>query len=162
MIVMQEKCEIIQMMITYEETLNRLYRDFSKSFPEQKDFWFKLSVEEDAHATWVKTLYEKLKQGEVEFADDRIPGDEIKKALDRFEELTTRMKKEDITLLEALELAGEVENSMLEARFFEFFEGDSDEIHETFERLGSQTREHLDRINTVLNNTKEPLTGKEA
>jgi len=152
-----QQIAVMEMMIKHEKILHELYRRFSSLYPEMKDFWFVLAIEEEAHADWLSFLQKMLKRDEISLVDRGELKKDLEASLKLLEKESSRAMDEDIPLMDALSLAKSVEQSMIEAKFYEFFSNDSREISETFERLANQTREHLDRIVAVHNLQLKPL-----
>jgi rubrerythrin len=59
---------------------------------------------------------------------------------------------QDISLIKALSIARDIENGLIEKKFFEVFEGDPIELKQVLLNLAAATREHHNRIEKVWNN----------
>jgi hypothetical protein len=155
-----ERMEFIRTLMLMEEGLSRLYRDFSRCFPEMRDFWTIISAEEAAHAEWVRILEAKVREGEAQFSDRGASLDLLLVEVRKLEQRIGTVEEKSCSLMDALAMAKEFESSMIERDFFKYFEGESKQVEDTLSRLSAQTREHLDRIMAVFNITRRPLKPK--
>ncbi len=155
-----ENMEFVGTLLLLEEGLSRLYKIFSRSFPEMRDFWTIISAEEDAHAEWVRKLEDQVREGKVHLSDRGACLNQCKAELRKLGQRIAAAEKNPGSVMDSLTMAKEFESSMLEREFFKYFEGESREVAATLSRLSAQTREHLDRIMTVFNITRKPLKPK--
>ncbi|TET10801.1 MAG: hypothetical protein E3J83_00055 [Candidatus Atribacteria bacterium] len=61
---------------------------------------------------------------------------------------------QDISLIKALSIARDIENGLIEKKFFEIFEGDPIELKHVLLNLAAATREHYNRIEKVWKETR--------
>ena len=57
----------------------------------------------------------------------------------------------------ALSISNDIENGMIEGKFFEVFESDSAEIKETFEMLERATMQHRERVEAFWENERAKI-----
>jgi rubrerythrin len=146
--------ELIDALIKNEKALEELYKAYADKLALYRNFWQKIAEDEESHAAWINTLYTKMENGLVDFAEDRFPLEAVKD----FIKYTEGKKKEalegNVTLLEALETAVHMERGLLENKFFEVFKDDSLEIKIILEALRLGTAEHLREVERVWKKEK--------
>lgn len=139
---------LIDVAITLEMNMAKLYLLFHDIFPEDCELWWTLSIEEKNHAAL-------LKSGRDSFLPmDKFPQDLFDECLTDISETnriavclldeynTSPGKRE-----EALRAAIKLEKSAGESHFQRFMEKDSDSrIDEIFQRLNRDDKDHEKRI----------------
>jgi len=143
-----KKEDVLELMRSYELILKDLYEIFSEKISEEKEFWKKLSEEENKHAYWLEVLGANMRRENISLNEDnRFNVPLIKSSLKHVQEATEDFKNmEKIDSFDALNFAGDVENSMVEKKFFEVFYGQSEEFDRVMKLLKEETREHNQRI----------------
>jgi len=145
--------KIIELLAEHEKKISRLYKEYSLKFPEQKDFWSKIAKEEIEHASWILKLRSKVKEGSVYFEEDRFNKEAIKTSLKYVESQITKVQNKEISAKNALSVARDLENGLIEKKFFEVFKPDCREIKQVLLDLTIATREHYNRIKKVWKET---------
>jgi rubrerythrin len=138
--------DIMKRLREQEKVLSKMYKIYAKRFPEHHDFWMELAAEEKQHAVWIQELGKKVKQGKIEFEDNRFDIQEVEKSLHFVNSQMDKAKNENMTLLNALSMSLAIEKAMIESHFFYVFDGDSDEIRETLQKLLEDTKQHAAKI----------------
>lgn len=146
-----EKQAILHAMVETEKNMAALYDLYADRFAQDKDFWKKISAEEEDHAAMLGT-------GALHLALDRLPESVL---LDRLADLrmtnasirnTTeqyawRMPPKEV----AYNYAIQMEKSLSEA----FFQGilrmkDAPDLVAVWQKLGAETVDHSKRIADLL------------
>jgi hypothetical protein len=135
--------QIIEAMILNEKAMEKLYKAYARKFPVFEKFWSDIAKEEESHAAWIKTLYEKTRGGLVDFAEQRFPLDAIRTSTKYTNEEIEKVDRGELSFLYALETATHMERGMLENKFFTIFKDDSVELQMILEALRLGTQEHL-------------------
>jgi hypothetical protein len=135
----------LEMLIEHEEMIARLYGAFAQKFPEARDFWRGISGEESSHVHWLRRLGEIMAEGGASFHPDRFNLRAVATALEYLQVLLDRAS-ESISMKQALAFAAQIENSIIERRFFEAFEGNTDEARRILELLVKETAKHLEWV----------------
>lgn len=140
--------DVLELMRSYELILKDLYEIFSEKISEEKEFWKKLSEEEKKHAYWLEVLGANMRKENISLNNDnRFNIPLIKSSLKHVEEVKEDFSNmEKIDSFDALNFAGDVENSMVEKKFFEVFYGQSEEFDRVMKLLKEETQEHNQRI----------------
>lgn len=137
-----------------ELLVGELYNIFAEKFPEHAGFWSKLFQEEHVHAYWLETLSLHSSSGKVYFNEGRFDLAPINEMIDHVNGLIEKAK-EGMSLIEALAAANDIEQGMIEKKFFEVFKGDSAEFEKTLAQLKKETAEHAERVREFFNRVKE-------
>ena len=140
----QEK--IIQQLINQEALLSRLYSLFSKQFPQYKEFWEKLSKEEERHAKLVEKLFEATKSGSIVFDEGKIKTYTLAAYITRLESIVEKAERGELTPVLAFSHAVDYESSLIEKNVFTHFDSLSDKIKGTLMILKTETIDHVERI----------------
>jgi rubrerythrin len=149
----EKQIEIIELLAEHEKEISRLYQEYARKFPEQKDFWSKIAREEIEHASWIFKLRSKIKEGTLYFKEGRFKMEAIKTSLEYLKSQITEAQNNKISAKNALSVARDIENGVIEKKFFEVFEPDCREIKQVFLDLATATREHSNRIEKIWKET---------
>ena len=149
----EKQIEIIELLAEHEKEISRLYQEYARIFPEQKDFWSKIVREEIEHANWIFKLRSKIKEGSLYFEEGRFKTDAIKTSIEYIKNQITKAQNNKISIKNALSVARDIESGLIEKKFFEVFEPDCREIKQVLLDLAAATREHYNRIEKVWKET---------
>ena len=149
----KKQIEIIELLAEHEKEISRLYQEYARKFPEQKDFWSKIVREEIEHANWIFKLRSKIKEGSLYFEEGRFKTDAIKTSIEYIKNQITKAQNNKISIKNALSVARDIESGLIEKKFFEVFEPDCREIKQVLLDLAAATREHYNRIEKVWKET---------
>ena len=140
--VQEEQVKTITRLSAHEQAMGDLYRAYAARFPETAGLFETLASAERAHAKWVADFATRMKAGELQVNPRRfrLPAFETSLALIR--EQIREVQASEGTLLTALSVAHDLEEGMLERRYFEVLEGDSPELAELLQHLERETAEH--------------------
>lgn len=146
-----ENEDVLELMRSYELLLKDLYALFADKIPTEKDFWMKLSEEENKHAYWLEVLGVNMQKQNISLnGDDRFNLPLIKSSIDHVTEAMEDFKKVEISFFDALTFASDTENSMIEKKFFEVFYGIDDDFDRVMKLLKEETTKHNQRIEEKL------------
>ena len=141
---------IINLMARNEEMISRIYKAFSVKFPELGKFWSQLSIEEKGHADILRALGKKVGEGKLSINSQKINANQILGMLETNESLANQVEQKRIKPEKALNIAFEIEESMLEKNIFDVFSGDAPDIQHDFELLREHTKQHRIRLEKVI------------
>ncbi len=133
-----------------------LYLVFCQKFPEDREFWWQLVLEEQNHAA----LFEAARESFLPV--DKVPLDLVPQSLEILREATGHLrtvveqwKESDYTREQAFETALTLERSAAELHLQEFARKQpSNKLQEVFQRLIDDDRRHGDRIEAYLSRTE--------
>ncbi|KKP68737.1 MAG: hypothetical protein UR66_C0003G0002 [Candidatus Moranbacteria bacterium GW2011_GWE1_35_17] len=143
--------DVLELMRSYELLLKDLYALFALKISEEKEFWLKLSEEENKHAYWLEVLGANMQKQNISLnGDDRFNLPLMKSSISHIQESLEDFKKVEISLFDALTFASDMENSMIEKKFFEVFYGINDDFDRVMKLLKEETIAHSQRIEEKL------------
>lgn len=137
--------EIIGQMAKNEDKLSELYAKYAHHFPTRKEFWNGIAVEEVSHGAWIRTLGKRVQEGLVSFGTDRFNIDVLNDFHKYVQQQEVRLE-EGIPLVAALVASKEIEETMLEKKFFEVFHGDAPELEILLLALEYSTKNHREIV----------------
>ncbi len=140
--------EIIDKGIELELLLSDLYMGFSEYFKDDRDFWWRLSVEEKHHASFLESGKEVL------LPFDKFPKEILPKSLEELNQVSNQIKKvicycedKSISREEAFNYAVYIEGSAGEAHYQSALEKDIDsDVIRVFHVLNEGDKNHKQRI----------------
>lgn len=151
----ETQLKVIELLAECEIMIGRLYKEYAQKFLDWKDFWSRLSAEEREHANWILKLRSKIKEGSVYFEDDRFNKEAIKTSLKYLNNKLSEAQMQNISLTKALSTARDIENGLIEKKFFEVFEGDPVKLKHVLLNLATSTKEHYNRIEKAWKEAKQ-------
>ncbi|GEM_PF-431845 len=139
----------------HELALGRLYRTYAETFPQHRDLWTRLSQEEQEHADWIDALRLKVEEESSGLVVDRFPAAAIEHSIDYVNRLIDRAHHGNLTAVNALANALDLENALIENRYFEVFAGDSAQIKRTLSDLARSTHTHHEQVRRALQTARQ-------
>jgi hypothetical protein len=138
------------MLAANEEAIANLYRAYASRFTEYATFWNHMAKEEIAHVAIIRRCSDEVKQGLVHLNEKRFN----KEALNTYSKYIEReldlAQEERLSLMHAFSTAFYIEQSLIESRFFEVFEGGSEELKKLLSHHKMNAKEHLDRVRQIM------------
>ena len=133
--------ELFDLLYQHELALAGLYGKFAMEFPEYKVMWSQLVQEENNHAEIVQTIRQLLTEGSVRVDRGRFKAMAIQSSLRYVAEQIRKVEAGDITCRQAIGIAFDLENSLLEKIFVEIH-SDNSEIEESLNTIIDATKTH--------------------
>ena len=130
----------------HELAIANLYKVYAEIFPECKDLWMELSREELQHAKWLDTLQAGVEENSEDFVVDRFPMAAIEHSIDYVKQSAAKAHQADFLLINALSTALQLEKALIENKYFEVFESDSNNTKRTLDRLAQCTQIHYEKL----------------
>ena len=150
-----KRVNILQMLAANEEAVGKLYETYANKIPEHEEFWFGLAMEEADHANWLLDLITKVNKGSASVYESLFKTEDIQDFHNYLTEQLDRAKQERISFVEALAIALNIEKSLIERKYFQIFEGGSEEYWHVLEYLASATENHIKVIQKQLDKQKK-------
>ena len=142
----EKQMDAIEMLAIHEEAIGGLYRAYAKLFPDRESFWSGLAGEEAEHAKWIRDLASKAEAGSLLLNRKRFRSEAIRTSLDYIRDLTAQASDQNIELTDALSTALDIEKALIERKYFEILQGDSEEVKRILEALTRSTKAHIERV----------------
>lgn len=135
--------QLIELLAQHERAVGRLYSIYASNLPAYKTLFEELSEQEEGHAQMLEELGASVSEGELCCLADRFNPMAVKTALGYVGEQIEQCRADsNISPRQALSVARDMENSLIESKWFEVFEGDAPKLKETLERLARETNKH--------------------
>lgn len=147
----ERQMALIDEAIKTEMNISTLYLLYSELFPEDRDFWWKLSIEEKNHAALLKSAHLYLKLGKLtdEVLYQRL--ETMKQVNSVILQHIEQYRKDKPSATQAYRYALGLENSAAELHFQQLMESFSeDRIVGIFQKLGGEDRNHAERVSTLI------------
>ena len=138
--------ELLEAMKEHELALARLYGLYAEKYPDYKDFWTSLSLEENQHAAWLDQLWSEIENGSEDIIIERFPIGAVQRSTEYVKKLEDTAYQADFLLVNALSTALRLEEALMENKFFEVCEGDSIKTKRTLNLLAQSTLEHCLKV----------------
>ena len=138
--------ELIQLLIKYELSIATLYETFASVLPESKNTWMGFANQERAHAKWINALDKHLKEGRISADQTKFTVQSTKTAIAFIETQIDKAVKERIDLKQSLNIAVNIEKSLLESAFFTVFSLTIPQAQKIRSRLEDATKSHIDEL----------------
>jgi len=135
--------QLIELLAQHERAIGRLYSIYASNVPAFRTLFEELSEQEEGHAQLLEELGTAVSEGELCCLVDRFNPMAVRTALAYVEQQIERSRADSyITSEQALSVARDMENSLIESKWFEVFEGDAPKLKETLEQLERETNKH--------------------
>ena len=145
---------IPEQLAANEEQIATLYNAYALQFSEHADFWKRMAKEEKAHAVIIRKCIKEFEEGLVRFNKKRFSEQALKTYSGYLKRELDATNEPRLSLVHALSTAFYIEQSLIEARFFEAFTGGSDELRKLMAQHRLSEKEHVERIRLLLNTVK--------
>jgi|GEM_PF-936865 len=162
-----KEADIFEMLIEHELAVGHLYEALAQTVKEREHLWRALAEDEMRHAKWLRTLHEVTRASKCSWAGTRLRAQAIRTSISYVEKLIERAKRGGFTLLQALSVAGDLENALLERQFSKLKDSAPAEIRPLLTRLAEETERHQKLVSKALDSERRRddqargLTGSE-
>ncbi len=137
--------KIIDDLAQCEDVIANLYKLYSTVMPEFGPFWKDLAAIEKIHANMLRSMHRQLDQGYV-FRDIGRFINSATVASFLLRVRTAMDEAEDVSPRDAIQTALSIENSILDAHFYDIVQSDAPEFQVISKRLASDTQDHVDLV----------------
>jgi len=152
---LEKNLKTMQMLAATEEAVGRLYEIYANRFPEHEEFWFGLTMEEADHSNSILDLISKVRKGSANFFANQSLVENVQKFQDHLKQQQSRAKREDISFIDALHVALDIEKSLIEREFYRLFEGVSVETRNVLKYLDSASGNHIKVLQREIEQQKK-------
>jgi len=137
-----DQLEALGVLAAHEAAMADFYSALAARFPERTDLFSTLASAERDHARRITDFAALVSAGTVRVDAGRFPAAALLASLDSIREEVRWARAPTMTLSGALSVAQELEDTLIESRYYEVVEGDSAELKELVERLSRELAEH--------------------
>lgn len=138
-----------------ELEISSLYKLFAQKFPTHKQLWEQMSNEEISHASHIKKLSSLTEEGKVFFDERKTKTYTIKTVSDAVKSTYQKVESGQLTLLNALVYSINLEDSIIESKFYDYFSTSNHNINATINKIKQETREHAQKMKKALEEEKK-------
>lgn len=133
--------DVLELMVLHELAIKRLYETFAGLFPHRNDFWRRLASEEQKHADWLTAL-QSGGIGQRFMLDSHLKAEAIRLSIAYVEDQTRKAADGSFSTMEALAIARDIENAMLEKQFSKLRDTGSSAVKSAVMNLAAETEKH--------------------
>jgi len=141
-----EQIQTLGLMAAHESALADLYRAYAKKLPSYQDFFNGLAADEVLHARMVAGFVDDVKTRKVSVKPGRFSSQSILSSLDFTKERVAEAERGGVSLMQALSTAKDLEDGLIERKYFGIFEDDGPELTRLLERLAAETEAHRRKV----------------
>jgi len=150
----EDEPDVLGMLIRHELAIKQLYEIFAPMFTNHEGFWQNLAADEQIHANWLAALRSKSITGKWLLYDSQLKPQAIKTSIGYVESQIARAKEGNFSLLQALSIARDLENALLERQFSKLKDSAPEEIRSVLMSLADETERHLKKVIEVIDSEK--------
>ena len=151
--------EVLAKLKIHEQALGRLYKAYARRFPAQAEFWSRLAREEDEHAGWIDTLQAEFRDDPSSLVTNRFPVAAVEHSIAFIDKLITKADAPDLTSLNAVAAALNLEQALLENKYFEVFETDKVEAKRLLALLRDEAHAHCQIVQQTWEQARHGVAG---
>lgn len=141
--------KIIELMISQETLLAKLYTLFSEQFPEQGEIWNDLVKEEKMHANWLNQLYDAGEKSIILFDEGKTKTYTLNIYIEHLMGIIAKAENQELTLPQAIAYTLDLERSLIEKNAFTHFDSTSEKARSVLRRLVKETENHIKKIQAL-------------
>ncbi len=147
--------DALKVMKEFELTLAELYRTCNSLWPEDEAFWKNLEQAEVRHAGTVEKMISILSEKPDIFEPHRLfkPA-AVRTSISGIRGDIERLKRREIPKNKILFIARDLEQSIIESKYFEAVKGRDVEFQNMVEEMKIDTMTHRDELNKKIEETK--------
>ncbi len=142
--------QTIGRLVEHEDALATLYSLYAESCPADAEFWHALAADETTHAGWVLQLLKLVRAGDVAVEPGAISGAAVATSLAYVHDAIAACQAHGVSRIAALCVGRDLENSIIENRFYELFKLESESQQAVRRGLERETLRHRQAIEMRL------------
>ena len=148
--VAEKQGQVIGQLSHCEAAIGRLYERYGEAFPSMRDQWLSLADQEKTHASLLRGLQAALPPGQLLFNLERFSTFRIAAILRYIEGRMQGVESWEPLPVEALSVALNLENTLIEADFYGIVRCDAPEFKYVAARLAADTRRHAAELDRMM------------
>jgi rubrerythrin len=133
-------------MAAHEAAVAELYGAYAKRVPQYEKLFLLLQEEEVRHARLLADFVEKVRDGAVRVRPECFRSRDILASLDHLREHLRKAREGEVSAIEALSTAVDLESDLIEKRWFEIVETDDPELLRLLQTLAADQMAHGERL----------------
>lgn len=133
---------LIEKLADNEEKVMELYLVFGEKFPGHAEFWGKIAEEEKSHAFLLRELAKAADESSFDAGAAGIGEEAVDASIVFLENEIQKAKRGETDGGQAIDLALQIEKSVLESESFRMFKNGAENVKKLFSRLHEDTERH--------------------
>lgn len=146
-----EEKSLLELMRENELAIRRLYELFADRFPDRQSMWLRLALDEKKHADWLDMLMVEPILRDAFLTGFPIKPGIVRSSIAYLAQVTEQAQAGTYSLQQALEIARNLENSLLETQFAHISDAVPEEIRLVLQQLGADTQRHRNELAAEYN-----------
>lgn len=138
--------DILELLIRHELALKELYGIFAAAFPGHQDLWNRMVADEQKHADLLGTLRGDRALDKWSLPGSPLKPQAIKASLGYVESQIIKAREGKFTVMQALSVARDLENALLEKQIAKLGESPSGGIQSVARVLVAETTDHRNAL----------------
>jgi LPS O-antigen subunit length determinant protein (WzzB/FepE family) len=145
LLILLEQCEL---------EISNLYKLFAEKFPSHKTLWKSMLEEEINHAAYLNKFSSLAEEGKISFGEKTTKTYTVKAIIDDMKTRYQKAQANQYTLLNALSFSLNLEESIIEKKFYDYFFSNDSDITTMINKIKKETFEHRSKIKKSLEKEK--------
>ena len=146
----QDEPEVLELLIRHELAVKRLYEVFASEFAVRGDLWQGLARDEQGHADRLERLRPQSTEVGRLWHDSGLKPQAVASSIAYVDGQRTRAEQGGLRLLQALSIARDLENALIEDQFSKLSGLANMEIGSVLADLAAETERHRKTIAEAL------------
>ena len=142
----EDSPDLLEMLRRHEMAIMGLYESFAAKFSKYHDLWQGLMKDEQRHALWIEKLRSYPAIGSWLIQNVKVKPQAIKSSIEYVESQARTAREGDMKLMQALAIARDLENALIEKQFSRLNNSSSKEINSIMTALAAETGKHRDKL----------------
>lgn len=151
----EEQPDVLEMLIKHELALKQLYEVFAAAFMNRQDFWQTLAADEQGHAHRLGKLRSEPTIDNWLLHDSGLKLQAITSSIGYVESQIVRAREGRLSLLQALSIAKDLEDALIEKQFSRLGDSVCVEIRSILMDLAAETEGHRKALAEALDTEKQ-------
>jgi len=149
----------IELIAKHEAMVRCLYQTFAIAYPGMSKFWNHLADEEEQHYRLVEALKDDIKNNDISFKRPAFSQAQVSDSIAWICARKERVQRGQVTINEALSMCIQIEQGMVEHRFFDVMTDDNEHISNVLSQLEKSSIVHLQRARKEAGKLKWKILG---
>jgi len=134
--------DVLEMLIGHELAIKQLYEVFAAKFKNRQEFWQSLARDEQGHADRLASLRSESTVNRWLLHESRLRPNAIKSSIGYVGRQVARVREGNFSLLQALSVARDLEDALLEKHFSKLSDSTSERFRLILMDLATETERH--------------------
>jgi len=137
-----EQLKALSLLVDHESAMADLYWAYAPRFPDRTVLFRGLAMAEQTHVRWIRDFAARVQQGAMQVDPRRFRPAAFQTSMDLIREQIRLTGEPEMTLLTALSVAHDLEEALIERRYYEVVEGDQPEMLDLLRRIEVESSQH--------------------